>query len=99
MNTELNLALEFHRQGQYADAARLYCGLLAREPDDADALHLFGVMHHQCGHSGRAVALIGRALNLRPEAVVFHVNMAEAHRALGQYEQAIDCCATALPSK
>jgi tetratricopeptide (TPR) repeat protein len=96
MDSDLDLALEFHQQRRYADAARLYHGLLVREPDHVDALHLFGVMHHQCGHFGRAVALIGRAVALRPGAAVFYANMAEAHRALGQHELAVDCCRTAL---
>jgi tetratricopeptide (TPR) repeat protein len=96
MDSDLSLALEFHEQGRHADAARLYHGLLVREPDHVDALHLFGVMHHQCGHSDRAVALIGRAVALRPGAAVFYANMAEAHRALGQHELAVDCCRTAL---
>ena len=89
-------ALELHQAGRYADAARCYHGLLSREPDNADALHLFGVMHHQCGYSSRAVELIGRAVALRPGAAAFHANLAEVHRTLGQYEQAVDCCRTAL---
>jgi tetratricopeptide (TPR) repeat protein len=96
MDATLTIALELHRAGRYADAARRYHGLLAREPENADALHLFGVMHHECGHSGRAAELIGRAVALRPQAAAFHANLAEVHRKLGQHEQAIDCCRTAL---
>ena len=96
MNTVLMAAFELHQAGRYADAARRYHFLLSEEPENADALHLFGVMHHQCGHSDRAVELIGRATALRPGAATFHVNLAEAYRGLGQHEQAITCCRTAL---
>jgi tetratricopeptide (TPR) repeat protein len=96
MNFDLTIALDFHLAGRYADAARCYHGLLAREPQNAEALHLFGVMHHQCGYSSRAVELIGRAVALRPGAASFYSNMAEAHRSLGQYEQAAECCQAAL---
>ena len=96
MNHVLATALELHQAGRYADAARRYHGLLEREPDNADALHLFGVMHHQCGHSGRAVELIGKAVALRPGAAVFYTNMAEAHRTLGEYQRAVECCEAAL---
>ena len=96
MNTHLTTALEFHQAGRYADAARCYHGLLSREPENADALHLFGVMHHQCGHSKRAVELIGQAAALRPGAAAFHANLAEAYRGLGEHEQAVDCCRKAL---
>ena len=62
MNSALAIARELHQAGRYADAARCYHGLLTREPENADALHNFGVMHHQCGYSSKAVELIGRAV-------------------------------------
>src|SRR5271156_5209552 len=96
MNAELTNAWQFHEARRYADAARCYHDVLARDPENAEALHLFGVMHHQCGHSSRAVELIGRAAALRPGAAEFHSNLAEAYRGLSDYERAIDCCRTAL---
>jgi tetratricopeptide (TPR) repeat protein len=96
LETYLDTGWRFQQTGRYADAARCYHALLAREPHHADALHLFGVLHHQCGYSARAVELIGRAVALRPAAPAYHANLAEAHRAVGQYEQALDCCRTAL---
>ena len=96
MNPNLTVALECHQAGRYADAARRYHAQLTRDPKDADALHLFGVMHHQCGHSLRAVELIVRAVSLRPGAAAFHANLGEVYRNLGQHEQAIDCCHKAL---
>ena len=98
-NANLTTALQLHQAGRFADAARCYHDLLTREPENAEALHLFGVMHHQCGHSRRAVELIGRAAALRPSAAAFHANLAEAYRSLGDHEQAIDCCRTALRLK
>jgi tetratricopeptide (TPR) repeat protein len=53
-------------------------------------------MHQQCGHSARAVELIGRAIALRPEVADFHANLAEAQRALGQHEPAAASCRAAL---
>ena len=51
MDATLSEALELHRAGRYADAARRYHDLLSREPENADVLHLFGVMHHECNYS------------------------------------------------
>jgi tetratricopeptide (TPR) repeat protein len=96
MDTILATAFQFHQAGRFADAARCYHGLLTREPENAEALHLFGVMHHQCGHSERAVKLIGRAAALRPWAAAFHANLAEAYRGIGEHEQAVECCRNAL---
>jgi tetratricopeptide (TPR) repeat protein len=96
MNMHLTTALELHQAGRFADAARRYDRLLSLEPDNADALHLYGVMHHECGYSDRAVNLIGRAIALRPEAAAFHSNLAEVYRELAQHEQAVECCHIAL---
>ena len=96
MDVDANTAFECHQAGRYADAARRYHALLAREPEHADALHLFGVLHHQSGYHARAVELITRALALRPGAAAFHANLAEAHRALGRHEQAVARCRAAL---
>ena len=93
---DLSRALSLHQAGQFADAARLYTELLAREPDHPDVLHLFGVLHHQNGYHARAIELIGRALTFRPEAAAFHANLAEAHRALRNYDKAAQCCENAL---
>ena len=92
----LTAALQMHQAGQLQAAAQLYQQLLAREPDNADALHLFGVLRHQQGDHARAVELIGKAVALRPSAAALHANLAEAYRGLGQFERAAGCCRTAL---
>src|SRR5271169_3161437 len=96
MSPDLMNAWEWHQAGRYADAGRTYQALLDRDPDDADVLHLFGVLHHQCGYSARAVELTGRAIELRPDVAAYHADLAEAHRALGQREQAAESCRAAL---
>ena len=77
METYLAVGWRFQQAGRYADAARCYHAVLAREPDHADALHLFGVQHHRCGHPARAVELIGRAVALRPAAPAYHAAPSE----------------------
>jgi tetratricopeptide (TPR) repeat protein len=92
----LDSALLLHQRGSLDDAARAYHEILAAEPENADALHLLGVIAHQRGASEQAVALIKRAIGLRPSVAAYHVNLAEAYRALAQLERAIGCCRTAL---
>ncbi|HVU89584.1 MAG TPA: tetratricopeptide repeat protein [Pirellulales bacterium] len=95
-NEVLATAIEMHRTGQLAAALPLYQAVLAREQDNADALHLLGVLHHQQGDQAKAIELIGRAVALRPGAFAFHANLAEAYRAQGQFDRAIGCCRMAL---
>lgn len=95
MSQELASAWQFHKACRFADAARSYHVVLLRQPDHPEALHLFGVLHHQNGYFGRAVELMGRAVALAPRAD-YYANLAEAYRALGEHQQAIDCCQAAL---
>jgi tetratricopeptide (TPR) repeat protein len=92
----LTAAVELHEAGQLAAAARLYHQVLAQKRENAEALHLLGVLHHQQGDHARAVERIGRAVALRPNVPTFHANLAEAYRALGQLERAAGCCRAAL---
>src|ERR1700722_11703225 len=96
MQDLLTSALELHGAGRLESAAQLYQQLLAVEPDHPDALHLLGVVDHQHGAHALAVERISRAVALRPNVAAFHANLAEAYRALGQFEHAMGCCRTAL---
>jgi tetratricopeptide (TPR) repeat protein len=92
----LTAAIEMHQTGQLASADRLYRQVLAREEQNADALHLLGVLRHQQGDQAKAVELICKAIALRPNVAAFHANLAETYRALGQLDRAVGCCRTAL---
>jgi len=96
MQDVLTAAIEMHRSGQLGPASQLYQKVLAREHENAEALHLLGVLHHQQGHHARAIELIGRAVALRPNSHIYHANLAEAYRALGDFERAVGCCRAAL---
>ena len=96
MNDMLTAALELHQSGKLEPAAQLYQKLLFQEQDNASALHLLGVLHSQQGQHARAVEEIGRAVALQPNVPAFHANLAEAYRALGQFDRAAGCCRMAL---
>ena len=96
MQDVLTSAIELHQTGQLRTAAQLYRQVLAREQQNADALHLLGVLHHQQGDHASAVELIGKAIALRPSVPAFHANLAEAYRAQGRLARAAGCCRTAL---
>jgi Flp pilus assembly protein TadD len=96
MRKELKTAIELHRSGQLDRAAELYRSVLATESEDAEALHWFGLLHHQAGDDARAVEMIGRAVALRPGEYLYHGNLAEALRAAGDFERAAASCRAAL---
>lgn len=92
----LEQALGLHRDGRLADAARLYAAVLAREPENPDALHLSGVAKLQGGDAAGAADMIGRAAALRPKGVDIHVHHAQALAALRRLDEAIAAWRRAL---
>ena len=96
MQALLSVALEQHRRGELAEAARHYRTILEDRPEHPDANHLLGVVSIQGGDPGRAVALIGRAIALAPREAAFHGNLAEAFRRLRQPDRAIAAAKAAL---
>ena len=92
----LSSAITMHQSGHLGEAALLYEQVLARDEANASALHLLGVLNHQQGDDARAIAMIGRALALRPSMPLAHANLAEAYRCSGQPERAVGCCRLAL---
>jgi tetratricopeptide (TPR) repeat protein len=96
MHDDLNTGLRHHQAGQLEQAAACYRKALERQPDDADALHLLGLVSYQQGRLDGAVELIGRAIALKPDAAPFHCNLAEVYRARGELERAVASCREAL---
>jgi tetratricopeptide (TPR) repeat protein len=62
----LREALTFHNRGQLAEAAGLYRKILDSDPSSADALHLLGVIELQNHDAENGLALMERAMALRP---------------------------------
>src|SRR5262249_62056266 len=48
----LTRALRHHQAGEWARARELYCQVLGRDPHQADAWHLLGVLAHQAAAHG-----------------------------------------------
>jgi tetratricopeptide (TPR) repeat protein len=96
VQAEMLQAFRHHQAGELVAAARGYQAVLVKDPNHADASHLLGVVFHQQGQSAKAIELIGRAVALRPSVAAFHANLAEAYRAIGEFERAAGCCRTAL---
>jgi tetratricopeptide (TPR) repeat protein len=92
----LTTAFEMHQAGQMGPAAEIYEQILEQDQENADALHLFGVLRHQQGDHAGGIELIGKAAALRPSIPAYHVNLAEVYRTLGQFDRAAGCCRTAL---
>jgi len=67
----------------------LYRQLLEVDPNNADALHLLGLVVHQSGSAGQAVELIGKAILLNPSAAYFHNNLGNVLQDQGSFGEAV----------
>ncbi|MEO7065057.1 MAG: tetratricopeptide repeat protein [Dokdonella sp.] len=62
----LKESIDLHRQGRFDEAEQGYRAQLAQHPDDADTLHLLGMLRYQCGDAAEGAQLLGRARELAP---------------------------------
>ncbi|MEA2709704.1 MAG: hypothetical protein QOF78_2305 [Phycisphaerales bacterium] len=92
----LDDAVQLHRSGRIADAAAAYRRILARQPDDANALHLLGVTELQSEKFAAAEELIAKAIARQPNVGVYHLNHAAALRALRRIDDAIGAAEKAI---
>ena len=85
----LQEALSLHKKGKLDDASALYRKILARNPRNADALHLLGVIEFQRKNPSAAIELIDRAIKIEPNNAAFFSNRGLALRDLKRFEDAL----------
>ncbi len=78
-----------HQSGRLRRAEALYRKALQKDPDDANALHLLGVVAYQCGEVWMALRLIERALPALPKLPDVHLNYGNALRETGKLAEAV----------
>lgn len=85
---QLEAAVGRHRAGELDAARTLYEQVLAKVPDQSDALHMLGVLRHQQGDSEGAVGLIRRALEHDPQNAHCYINLGAALLRLDRRDEA-----------
>ena len=80
--------VRLHQLGKHAEAEKHYRLVLAREPEQPDALQLLGVLAHQSSQPAVAVDLIQRAIARRPADPQYHNNLGQALEAMSQLADA-----------
>jgi tetratricopeptide (TPR) repeat protein len=86
---KLRTAVALHQKGKLEPARVLYQEILAEKPDQADALHMLGLIAIQTQHWATAVTLISRSLEVDPSNPVAYSNRGVALHGLGQPEAAL----------
>src|ERR1700691_5439881 len=85
----VELAAAAHRRGERMLARELYLQALQLDPQNANALHLLGVLDYKEHNFDDAVELIERAIALQPDAAVYWMNCGLAYIERGQAAEAV----------
>ncbi len=87
------MGLDRHKSGDLRSAASVYEEVLRRDPENAEALHLLGLVAYQAGQPGPAIDFISQAIALRPDATAqtapMYGNRGLALAAAGRHEAAL----------
>jgi tetratricopeptide (TPR) repeat protein len=93
----LALAVEHHRAGRLCQAEGLYRKVIAIQPNEADALHLLGMLAQQQGLFDVAEKRVRRAITARGRPVAaFSNTLGNALAAQGQPAEALRCFEEAI---
>ncbi len=85
----LQQAITHHQAGHLMQAETLYRQLILKEPRNADTRNLLGVLARQQGKHLDAIGHARSAIELRRCVPDYHLNLAEAYRALGRWDEAV----------
>ena len=85
----IDLALQHHTAGRFPQAERIYQQILQADPNQPVPLLHLGVIAHQVGKIDIAVALITRAIIIKPDYAEAHNNLGSAFKGLGKLDEAV----------
>jgi len=91
--------MRLHQAGRLDQAKALYLKALAEKSDDADALHLLGVVRHQEGAPLEAVELVSKAIEINPNYAEAYSNLGVSLASLGKLDEAVVAYRRALALK
>ncbi len=85
----LDMALSAHKAGRLAEAEAAYRALLARDPEDADANQLLGVLCQQTGRLEESRQRLEAVLSRAPDLATAHNNLGITLQAMEDVDGAV----------
>lgn len=85
----LRQGLALHQTEQWDRAKACYERVLLSQPNNADGLHLLGVLTYQMKNPLGALELIGRAIKVKPQDANFYSNLGAVFIELKRFEDAV----------
>ncbi len=82
-------AIRFHHRGEYERAIRIYRWFLARNPDCARVLQIYGLALHRTGDLDGAVRKLSRSVAINPDDSSTHASLGSVFYQQGRLEDAL----------
>lgn len=95
----LQVAVQHQQAGRLPQAEAICRQIIAGQPENADALHMLGILALQTGQPDAAVEWIARAAALQPANAICQNNLGTALREKGKLDEAIACFKRAVELK
>ena len=92
----LQLALKLHQSGNLPKAETIYKKILKTDPQNADALHLLGMIAHNFEKYDLAINLIRRAASIDAGQPMFYNNLGNVYRTDSQFGLSAECFKEAI---
>ncbi|MCE9521359.1 MAG: sulfotransferase, partial [Alphaproteobacteria bacterium] len=99
LQKQLEHGIEHHKAGRGEEAERVYRSVLAKVPNQPDALNLLGVLAMEAGNHEAAFDFLERAVAGRPKDPAILNNYGNALSLVRRYEDAIEHLECALAIK
>src|SRR3989344_9016096 len=87
LNQALSLAVKYHQEGNLDKAEIIYREILDGDQNNAEALHLLGLIAHQKGKHEKAIIFINKAIEINPNSALFYSNLGMIYDVLGKEEE------------
>jgi tetratricopeptide (TPR) repeat protein len=93
------MAIRHYQDGRLHAAGQICRQVLQVDADQADAIHLLGVIAHHSGRPDEALACYRRAVQLKPDFAEAHYNQGNALKLQGKLDEALACYRRAVQLK
>jgi tetratricopeptide (TPR) repeat protein len=87
----MEVALRLQITGRFEEATAIYQDIVGKNPDNADAWHLLGVIAHQADRPEAAEKMILRAIGLTGGQANYFVNLAAVLKKAERLDEATNC--------
>ncbi len=96
VSKRLKAGMTAHQKGRHVIAAEAYRSVLKVEPENADALHFFGLLMHQVGDTEKGITAVRKSLAVNSENAAAHCNLGSMLLTARKPGEAAECYRAAI---